>query len=683
MSRGIGLLVALWWTLSPLKAEEVLPITRVVLFRSGVGYIERSGVVEGQATLALNFKTEQVNDLLKSLVLQDLDGGRILPVTYAPREPLARILRSFAIDLSDNPTLATLLNRLRGVPIEVRMASGLLSGRVVGVEERTMANPEGSALTSLHFLHLATENGVETVPLEQIQRLEIRDERLRGEFQQALMALAQGLDNTRKPVRLEFEGEGRRRVRIGYIVEMPVWKMSYRLVLEEGKKPFLQGWAIVENTSEEDWVNVSLSLVSGQPISFIQDLYEPLYAPRPEVKPPLYAFLRPRIYEGELEKAQEERQGAEAAPPAPGAAGALPQDRARRALQEALRAGAGQAAPMALGGTLGGAGVIAMAEAQGLGALFEYRIDRPLTLPRQQSALIPIVNEEVEGWEVSVYNPDVHPRFPLFGLRLKNTTGLTLMGGPLTVFARGAYGGDALIEDIEPGGQRLLTYALDLKVEGNREVKAPAQAIQALKIVRGVLVETRKVRTIQTYTLRNRDTVPRVVLVEHPVRAGWELVEPKEPQERTAQHYRLRVEVPAGETKKVEVVEEQQQQQTVALRQATLENLTLYLKAPAASEALKAALQEVMRRQREIARLEGEIRQRQDQQSEIDKDQARIRENMLRLDRTAELYQRYVRKLDEQESELERLRSEVKELQSRLDAQRQALEEYLASLTVE
>lgn len=674
MSRGIGLLVTLCLALSPLKAEEVLPITRVVLFRSGVGYIERSGVVEGQATLALNFKTEQVNDLLKSLVLQDLDGGRILPVTYAPREPLARLLRSFAIDLSDNPTLATLLNRLRGVPIEVRMASGVLSGRVVGVEERTTVNPEGSALTSLHFLHLATENGVETVPLEHIQRLEIRDERLRGEFQQALMALAQGLDNTRKPVRLEFEGEGRRRVRIGYIVEMPVWKMSYRLVLEEGKKPFLQGWAIVENTSEEDWVNVSLSLVSGQPISFIQDLYEPLYAPRPEVKPPLYAFLRPRLYEGELEAKEA------IAPPAPGAAGALPQDRARRALQEALRADEGQAAPVALGG---GAGVMAMAQAQALGALFEYHIDRPITLPRQQSALIPIVNEEVEGWEVSVYNPDVHPRFPLFGLRLKNTTGLTLMGGPLTVFARGAYGGDALIEDIEPGGQRLLTYALDLKVEGNREVKAPAQAIQALKIVRGVLVETRKLRTIQTYTLRNRDTAPRVVLVEHPVRAGWELVEPKEPPERTAQHYRLRVEVPAGETKKVEVVEEQQQQQTVALRQATPENLTLYLKAPAASEALKAALQEVMRRQREIARLEGEIRQRRDQQSEIDKDQARIRENMLRLDRTAELYQRYVRKLDEQESELERLRSEVKELQSRLDAERQALEDDLASLTVE
>ena len=107
-------------------------------------------------------------------------------------------------------------------------------------------------------------------------------------------------DQDKKPVTINFTGDGERHVRIGYVVETPVWKTSYRLILPAGAqdKPKIQGWAIVENQTDNDWNGVQLSLVSGRPISFIQDLYQPLYIPRPVVQPELYVSLTPQQYDG-------------------------------------------------------------------------------------------------------------------------------------------------------------------------------------------------------------------------------------------------------------------------------------------------------------------------------------------------------------------------------------------------
>src|SRR5207245_3009607 len=144
----------------------------------------------------------------------------------------------------------------------------------------------------------------------QVQQIKLLDPVLDGELRKALELLATSHDSQRKPVVLAFTGKGKRAVRVGYILETPVWKTSYRLALDPKEKPFLQGWAVVENTTDEDWKNVSLALVSGRPISFIQDLYQPLYATRPVVVPELFASLRPPTYEGDMgaaDKARAER----------------------------------------------------------------------------------------------------------------------------------------------------------------------------------------------------------------------------------------------------------------------------------------------------------------------------------------------------------------------------------------
>ena len=279
-----------------LGAAAELPISRVVLFASGVGFFEREGTVEGDATIDLSFRTEQINDILKSLVLQDLDGGTINAVTYAPQDPLDRTLSSFGVDISDNPSITELWDRLRGSRVKV-VGQETITGVVLGAEKQEKSVDD--QVMEFDVLNLVTDKGLQEVPMWHVTSIQLLDEKLDHDLRQALEAIDKSRDTNKKPVALSFAGEGQRRVRVGYLLETPVWKTSYRLVTDDDGL-FLQGWAIVENTADDDWGDVSLTLVSGRPISFTQDLYEPLYVDRPEVAPSLPVAARPKTWEGDL-----------------------------------------------------------------------------------------------------------------------------------------------------------------------------------------------------------------------------------------------------------------------------------------------------------------------------------------------------------------------------------------------
>ncbi|MBX9790280.1 MAG: DUF4139 domain-containing protein, partial [Pirellulales bacterium] len=441
-------------------ATAKLPLSKIVLFSSGVGYFEHRNQVDGTAQVELRFNAKDINDLLKSMVLEDAGGGRIAAVTYGSKDPITKTLKTFAIDLTENPTLAQILGQLRGEKIEVE-APEKITGTIVGLEKRKQKVGKEDDVIEIDVLNLLTTSGLKSVPLEQLGRIRILNEKLDGELRQALDVLATGHSTDKKTVALQFIGEGKRPVRVGYIQESPIWKTSYRLVLKDGETPHLQGWAIVENTTEEDWNNVQLALVSGRPISFVMDLYEPLYLRRPVVEPELFASLRPQKYEQSL--ADKERQLAEAANkpqaeegrlsggrdrmarrPSTAIAGIAPTDEAggvtRFFTQPQSRSGAASddasgVAPFTadLGVPMGG-GTPSVAQAGDVGELFQYAIDTPVTLERQKSAMLPIVNGPVEAAKVSIYNPAVQPKHPLSGFKFKNTTPLHLMQGPITVF---------------------------------------------------------------------------------------------------------------------------------------------------------------------------------------------------------------------------------------------------------
>ena len=378
---------------------------------------------------------------------------------------------------------------------------------------------------------------------------------------------------------MNFLGQGKRDVRVGYIQESPIWKTSYRLVLKDDEKPFLQGWAIVENTTEEDWNDVNLTLVSGRPISFVMDLYQPLYVQRPVVQPELYASLRPQTYDQDLAAKEAEFRGGgrRRAPLKLAGGGALLADRAgRRQLRDATDAVSGRAAwpaaivlagvqrPAGRGIDLAKGGQ-SLAQAGDVGELFQYAIATPVTLPRQQSAMLPIVNDSVEGTKVSIYNASVHAKHPLNGLQLKNTTELHLMQGPITVFDDGAYAGDAQIEDLQPGTERLISYALDLDTEVAPESKGQPEQLVSVKISKGTLLTQRKLTREQKYTVKNSGDKAKTVLIEYPLDANWKLITPKEPGEKTRNLYRFAVDAEPGKPAKLDVKEEQIVHQNFAI----------------------------------------------------------------------------------------------------------------------
>ena len=671
-----------------------LPLKRVVMFSSGVGFFQHFGQVEGDAKVEMRFNVRDINDLLKSMVVMDFDGGTVSTVTYGSKDPITKTLKSFVIDLTTNPTLAQLLAQVRGEKVEIE-APAKITGVILGVETRRKKVGENEFI-DIHMLNLVTDEGLRSIPLDTVSRIKLANPQLDAELNKALATLASALATDKKTVSVSFLGKGKRSVQIGYIHETPVWKTTYRLVLsDDEKKPLvLQGWAIVENTTETDWTDVALTLVSGRPISFIMDLYQPLYVPRPEERLELFASLRPQTYgqdlaarEAEFLAKRDEARQVAAAPP-----GALAAQGMRaRAADKAFK-GEGdmeRAAPAADGRALMEAdldirrGVQSVAQARDVGNFFQYEIGTPVTLPRQQSAMLPIVNEEVQGTRVSIYNPRVQPKHPLAGLRFTNTTKVHLMQGPITVFDGGVYAGDAKIEDLPPKSTRLISYALDLETEVAPLSKSEPDQLVSVKIFKGVLHAMRKYTRAQEYTVKNSGRRAKTVLIEQPLDPNWTLVSPKEPAEKTRDMYRFTVEAKPGEPAKLVVQEERIESQQIAILNLDDNSIRIYISSPVVSEKVKAALQEVIKRKHELALLVAERQRLEQRIREIDQDQARIRQNMAQLDRNSELYKSYVADFTAQEVEIKKLRAQIAALVDKEAGARKALDEYLMGLNLD
>jgi len=331
----------------------------------------------------------------------------------------------------------------------------------------------------------------------------------------------------------------------------------------------------------------------------------------------------------------------------------------------------------------GAASIQSMAAGSNLGELFRYEIAKPVTIERQRSAMLPIVGEQVEVEKVAIYDDRVLAKHPLSGLRLVNTTKLDLMQGPVTVFEAGAYAGDARVEDMAPGSERLVSYAVDLDVEVNPRIEQKPEEIVSVRIAKGTLIATRKYARTKVFEIKNSGSKPVKLLVEHPREGGWNLVAPKEAAETSRDRYRFAVTAEPGKPAKLEVAEEQQGVQHVALTNIDDGTILFYIRAKATSPAVKEALEQVIAKKRAIEEI---VRKKQEREREIqvvEQEQNRIRQNMAQLDRTNELYAKYVKKFAEQEDRVEALRKEIAALIQQEQEARKALDEYLLKMELE
>jgi hypothetical protein len=688
---------------APSEKSVQLPIGQIVLFSSGVGYFQREGQIDGDARVDLSFPTQDINDLIKSMVLRDLDGGHVSAVSYDSDAPIEKTLQTFAVNLSANPTFGQVLNQARGEKVEVVLQQanaaqpGTMTGAIMGVEKEKVA--AGKEAVEVEQLNMWCADGMRSVKLADVQRVRFLNPIVDNDVRKALETLTQAHDKQKKAVSLNFVGEGKRNVRVGYVIENPIWKTSYRLVLGKAKedKPFLQGWAVVDNATDEDWKDVRMALVSGRPISFQMDLYTPLYVPRPTVVPELFASLRPVTYNDDLKRARDEvAADAAAAPPSPvaapsgGAGGGVGGLGGGLGFAEGAKTGmdrkfglqlrAGLAEQMKLGDS----GVSTMATATKLGDFFQYALDKPVSLPRQKSALLPIVNKDVEGTRVSIYNERTQAKFPLLGLKFKNTSGLHLSQGPITVFEGSNYAGDSRILDVEPNEERLLSYAVDLGTEVNAVPASDNGRVTMVKVVKGILESTTKVRETKTYKIVNRNDAERLVLVEHPVRNDFHLTDDTtKPAETASDVYRFEVKVPAGKTATQTVTEERVINQQVQLTNSNDDQIRFFLNQTIASKKVKDGLAEAINLRGAVNKTQREIGELQLQLKTITEDQARLRANLKEMPPTAAAYKRYLDKFDQQETQIEKYQADIKKMQETEHQQKKEFDDYLANFSAE
>jgi hypothetical protein len=789
MKRLLAVMVAVSVVLSAAETPaEKLPVRRVVLYKNGVGYFEHTGQVHGDQDLKIDFTSAQLNDVLKSLTVLDLGGGKISGVGYNSVAPIAEQLRSLRLPLDESSTLADFLNALRGSRIQVRNGAALVSGRLLSVEQRSSLpkkpkteNDEQSQaeekpeVKSLSISVVTDAGEVRTFPVTPALGVRVADHDISEEISRYLNLVSSARDQDLRRMNISTSGSGDRNVFVSYISEVPVWKSTYRILLptKADAKPILQGWAIVDNTVGEDWKNVQLSLVAGEPQSFVQELSKPYYTRRPVVELPETAMLTPQTHEGTMSSLvmAETRPSAgvvggvvggvpggssggviggvvgklaaspsSSAPSFNGIYGLIRDADGAPITSAQIKAisdaGTSQSAysdsngnfrlelspgkyqvtvdatgfqpltqPVLVSGSgapnyrnyslkvaadstvdLVNAAESQEAEASGeaSGDLFEYKLKEKVTILKNHSALVPIINSHIDAEKVTLWNSS--SARPLRALWIKNTSGLTLDSGTFNVLDSNTFAGEGLIEPLKPQEKRLLSYAVDQAVRIAHENDVEASPVTHIKIAKGVMVETREQRDHQLYTVRNSDSEPRDVVIEHPVREGWKLAKELKAEETSASFYRFRVKVAPHETSELKIDEVQPLEKTLALSTISDDHIKLLVSEKTITPQIEQALRKIIVQKSELAGFDRQIQQRQIHISEIDRDQQRLRENMKALKGSPEekaLLQRYTHELNDQEDKLQAVRTEITTLQQQREKSREQLDSMLQGLTMD
>ncbi|WP_130471817.1 DUF4139 domain-containing protein [Candidatus Magnetaquicoccus inordinatus] len=682
MKKGYGLLGgALLSSLTALAWAEV-PMRAVALFASGVGYFQHAGTVAAPGEVRLSFKDEQLDDLLKSLVVDDVDGGAALQAIYPSREPLERLLAGLQVDLSDNPGVGELLSRLRGAKVLLNYHGEQLAGRLLGAEQRPLSwEGKGEGTSSDWVVNLASEEGsVRSLPWRDLRGMQIVEERVRQDLARSLALLDGNRGRERRDVVIPIPGQGSRRIRLGYVMESPVWKSAWRLSLSstEGKggKARLQGWAVVENQSGQDWRDVRLTLASGRPISFIEELSKPWYRPRQRIVDPL-RLQGGAEREGEKQsRAQAERQLMRSAASLPRAksarqfeAGAAAEmDSQPMLAQQPWELSLPDPAPEAI-----------VASGEQAGETFIFKVDG-VHLERGQGALLPIVNAAVDVERLTVFDTTLPGGGrSMRALRVSNGTAGTISPGPVALYDGDLYAGEARFDYLPVGADQLLSYALDLDVEVVKQGTPLQKRLESVKVVKGVLEVTHREKRLQRYSVRNRAKESRQVMMVQAREGGWQMVAPNSARE-SGRFWRIPVTAAAGSQQAIEVVEERVQGQQIALLQATEAVLSVWASEEGMDAGVRKSLEGLLQKRRQLAALESRLQGQQEELQRMQQEQVRVRENLHTVPNDSHFHARMLEKMDGLENRIEGLNGQMEQLRQEWEGGKELLEQELLQM---
>jgi hypothetical protein len=668
-----------------------LPVKRVVLYKNGVGYFEHSARVRGNQDLAIDFTTGQLNDVLKSLTVVDLGDGHISGVRYNSIAPLDERLKVLRLPFGEQLTRADFLAALRGARVEVHSGSDNTTGRLLSVEQEKRFTEKGDSYEVTEFSVLTDSGDMRNFDLGPNTSVRLVERDLSDEVGKYLNLIGSSRARDLRRMTISATGTGDREIFVSYISEVPVWKSTYRIILpnKPNEKPLLQGWAIVDNTVGEDWRDVQLALIAGAPQSFIQDISRPLYTRRPVVPLPQSAMLTPQTQEASMSAPMPasseavEVQAESAAPPtgAPRVAGGigggmmakqrtnLPVNGRNLTRLDSFDAAAKQQAE---------------AEAKDLGDYFEYNLKQKITIGKNQSALVPILQARIDAEKVTIWNENT--REIRRALWITNSSGLTLDSGTFNILDSDTFAGEGLIETVHPAERRLISYAADPALRVTLEQESSEKPITRIHIVKGLMYLTREQNDTRKYTLHNADTTTRDVIIEHPARENWKLTESPKPEETSASYLRFHVTVPAGQTANLQIAEFHPESSEFALTNLDEKQIAFITQQRQITPAMQDAFRRVLDQKNKVDSLGTQIKARQREIENITRDQARVRENMKALKGSAEekaLLQRYAHQLDSQEDRLNVLNKETSDLQEKQTQARSQLDQMVQQITLD
>ena len=707
---------------------HALPVRQVVLYKNGVGYFEHIGSVAGNQRVAIDFTSAQLNDVLQSLTILDEGGGRIAGVNYNSTTPLAEQLKSLSLGMDEDPTSTELFQALRGQRVEVTGgAAGSITGRLMNIESRSDKTPGGdgtnNTVTDRFYLTIVASSGavrvVELTPALSVRPL---DPTLQTQLDRYLELLSANHSTGLRHLTLDALGTGARQLHVSYISEVPVWKSTYRIVFPKSTEQaaILQGWAVVDNTVGADWDNVQLSLVAGAPQSFIQALSQPLYLRRPEIPISTTAMTTPQTHEAaNMAQTVEVSEGvvsnqqlmnnqlaaprakAAAAPSAAyGVAGMQGTGSAAGVIGSVFGngSGLGNGYGPGVGGNLGG-GLRKIGGAGGGGTyettsaveegdiatnafddFFQYTLAQPVTIHKNESAMVPILQEKLPAEHVTLWSPA--EATPFRAIWLENTSKLTFDGGSFSIFENGAFAGEGLLDPIHPGEKRLVSYATDQAIRVRIAKEKSTSVLRHVHIWNQGIVRKRYAsQSQQTYSVSNSADEPRVVVLEIPRQRNRSLAPEVKAAETAPDLYRFRVPVESHKSSTLLFADEgfsdvdwridPEGNQIEELQQLTKD-----------APSLAAQLKPIVTAQQTIQDLKTQLHDLEQKSTTLAADEARARDNLTAL-KGNDAARRFVDELNHAEDDLEATRKQSADLTEKKKIAVESLRQLLATLDTE
>ncbi|MCF8501326.1 MAG: DUF4139 domain-containing protein [Rhodospirillum sp.] len=674
----------------PVAAQEPGPtLRRILLSTGGVGQFEYTVTVDGTATVTLPTRLDQVNDLLKSLTVNDPKGTAV-SARLAVRDPLPALFRDMPFPPEALESPEALFSALRGEEITVSGPKAM-AGHIVSVNRITETTPDGAEIDR-HRVGLMTDKGLRQFILEDADTIALTDPDMRQDVTDALAALADHRREDSREVEITLQGKGTRQVTLAHVAEVPLWKATYRLTLpapgqedasgdgeSASPKSRLTGWAVLENLSGVDWKTVELGVVSGTAATFSQDLYSPYYVARQQVPVEVRDRSLPSPDGGTLPEGRTSMEGGameDAALAPPLSLDARPE--AMMALSKAApspRASFASQAPMDA------------ADATQVTAQVVFTLPQKVTLDTGQTLLIPLTDTAIPVQRVAHYQAQGSGLHPWAAARLTNTGAVALPPGAVSVTQDTvdglAYLGDTRLTTLPPGGERLLSFAVDQDITVHQD-RSEGQRLSGLTAAKGIVTLRQVARSETVYRVENTGPEDRTLVLDHPKRPGWDLKAPPDFASlgETPDAHRLRFVVPAGGSITLPLTQERTLDERYGggdLSESLLASLT-------ATGGLTDKEKQAVAQMAQLTARAGEYNRRAQtldrDLTQVEQDQGRLRENLKSVPEDSDLHARFMERLGQLEDRLTALRDQRAEAEKEAESARADLANYVAGLTL-